>query len=819
MQAVRGVRPAQRSQSRRAWWVALATILLVIFGWPEAVAAQSGAIIFVTTLEDKISSRGGCSLQEAIYSANFDNNIAIDRINSDGSDHFITTQCVAGSGDDTIVLPSGGVFLMNKTVDDAHNPFGPTATPLITSNITIEAFGATLQYRGSAKLRAFAIGSTGHLTIQDAYIKGFLAIGGDGGNGGIGNFGGGGGGMGAGGAIYVHAGGLVVENTTFEGNGAIGGNGGKGTDFGGGGGGLGGNGVPDGFFTTCEGGAGGGGSRGNGAIFCGGHGISAFGGGGGGTVFNGVGTSGGFDCGGNGGDGGNGQAAPCPGGGGGGGGNELFVHSGDGGKGNYGGGGGGGANKGGNGGNGGFGGGGGAGWSGVFGGTSGGNGGFGGGGGVGPDGSIGGGNPGNGGMFGGNANSINGGGGAGLGGAIFNDSGSVVVRNSTFFNNFVARGVGGGAGASGAADNGADAGGAIFTVNGHLTVNDVTIAGNQSTGSGGGIVVVQTSDNPLPTSLSLDNTIIFNNGAMDLNGNLTNAANECTISGAFFTNDGAGNLIQNNDNCQGVVSTDDPHLGLLQPNGGDTPTMAISSTSPAFNAADPSTSLLTAQNGVSRPLLGGFDIGAFELCTFRPEEVCPGRIAPPPDTEPLIIQVSPTPSGGTTIPFPGNHTEPFNSVIGLSATPSNGYSFVNWSPNVAVPSNPSTTVTMDQPQTVIAYFTALPTSILGNISAKSGPSNNRDWTLSLLNNGPGGVYGATIPSFTLTQTFGAACTPVVNSALPLPVADIPPGQTGTANVFLNFTGCALTARFTATFTFSANNGAVTGSVVRANQFQ
>jgi len=806
MKTVRSTGRAQRARSRCGWWVALATILLVMLAWPGFVAASPGAIIFVTTLEDKISSTGGCSLKEAIYSANFDSNVAIAGYTDFANPHedtprVITTQCVAGSGDDIIVLPAGGVFLLSKIVEDADNPFGPTATPIVTSNITIEANGSLLEWVGSSNARAFSVGSTGSLMIENAYIKNFLAHGGNGGAGGAG------GGMGAGGAIYVHAGGLVVENSTFEGNGAVGGDGtgGPGPAVIGGGGGIGGNG---GGATSCAG-AGGGGSRGNGESICALDSTGEIGSGGGGTVFNGAGTTGGFACGGDGGGRTGGQDAPCPGGGGGGGGQNNFLGSGDGGKGNYGGGGGGGGSDGGNGGNGGFGGGGGTGWTGDFGGTRGGAGGFGGGGGAASDGTLtGDGHPGTGGMFGGDANKSNGGGGAGLGGAIFNDAGNVLVENSTFTGNFVTRGVGGSAGTPAAADNGADAGGAIFTVNGHLTVNDVTINGNQSTGSGGGIVVVQTTDNPLPTSLTLDNTIIASNGA-----------NECSTIGPSIASQGAGNLVQNNDNCQGVVSSLDPLLGPLRHNGGDTPTMAISKFSPAFNAADPTTSLLTAQNGVIRPLLGGFDIGAFELCVLNPIEVCPGAIKPPPDTEPLIIQVSPTPSGGTTNPLPGSYTEPFDSVIVLSATPNNGYTFVSWTPNTAVPGNPSTTVTMDRPQTVTATFMPLPTTMAGNIIAKSGPQNARVWTLSLLNNGPGGAYGVAIPSFALTQTFGAACTPVIGTAFPLAVSDLAPGQTGTANVTIDFTGCAAAAHFTATFTFSANAGAVSGNVVRFNQFQ
>ncbi len=76
-----------------------------------------------------------------------------------------------------------------------------------------------------------------------------------------------------------------------------------------------------------------------------------------------------------------------------------------------------------------------------------------------------------------------------MGGAIFNDSGTVIVTNSTFTGNHVARGDGGSAGAPGAADNGADAA-APFSVNGPLTIQDATISGNQSTGSAGG------GDNP-----------------------------------------------------------------------------------------------------------------------------------------------------------------------------------------------------------------------------------------------------------------------------------------------------------------------------------
>ncbi|HKH72130.1 MAG TPA: hypothetical protein VKA59_12310, partial [Vicinamibacterales bacterium] len=205
----------------------LAAALAMMFGGTRVAA---GAVIPVTSLDQKISGIGGCSLQEAIYSANYDNNIAV-KTYQGSTPVWVTTQCVPGSGDDSIVLPAGAVFLMNSIVDDADNPTGPAATPIIFSKITIWAYGSTFERNSARTFRLFAVHPQGHLTIKKAYIRGFYAQGGHGGNGG-------GGGMGAGGAIYVMYGGLVVEASTFEGNWAIGGTGGAGSS--GGGGGLGG---------------------------------------------------------------------------------------------------------------------------------------------------------------------------------------------------------------------------------------------------------------------------------------------------------------------------------------------------------------------------------------------------------------------------------------------------------------------------------------------------------------------------------------------------------------------------------------------------
>ena len=199
-----------------------------------------------------------------------------------------------GTGDDTIVLPTKSVLQMDTLVDgDAYNAYGPTATPIIFSTITIEGNGATLQWNrlNGRNVRLFAIGpasiktpnatasGTGSLTLRNVYVKGFHAKGGDGRDSG-------GGGLGAGGAIYLQGGVLVVDSSTFDGNQAVGGNGGTGGDAGGGGG-FGGNGGRFGFGPFGSNGGGGGGARGDG----GDSGRSGGTGGGGGTVFSGGSTA------------------------------------------------------------------------------------------------------------------------------------------------------------------------------------------------------------------------------------------------------------------------------------------------------------------------------------------------------------------------------------------------------------------------------------------------------------------------------------------------------------------------------------------------
>jgi hypothetical protein len=76
-------------------------------------------------------------------------------------------------------------------------------------------------------------------------------------------------------------------------------------------------------------------------------------------------------------------------------------------------------------------------------------------------------------------------------------------------------------------------------------------------------------------------------------------------------------------------------------------------------------------------------------------------------------------------------------------------------------------------------------------------------------------------SFSLTQTFGAACTPIITSPASFPAAmgNIAPAGNASIPVTIDFTGCAATARFRLVTSESANSGTVSGSFTLNNQYQ
>jgi hypothetical protein len=166
------------------------------------------------------------------------------------------------------------------------------------------------------------------------------------------------------------------------------------------------------------------------------------------------------------------------------------------------------------------------------------------------------------------------------------------------------------------------------------------------------------------------------------------------------------------DSCPDAIRGD-PALGPLQMNGGLTPTMAITDSSPAFDAGGVLSTEHTDQRGARRPQGQGFDIGAVEACVFDPKQDCFGFHAFV-FTRHLDISASPA-VGGTVSPPSGDY--PLNSVQPVTATPNAGFSFVNWIGNAASPTSASTFVAMDQDQFLTANFAGCVINVSGRGTA------------------------------------------------------------------------------------------------------
>ncbi len=501
--------------------------------------------------------------------------------------------------------------------------YGPDGLPAISSNIILQGNGATIQRDSTATndFRLFYVSgglsglAAGSLTLDNLTLQGGVAKGGDG------AANGGGGGMGAGGAVF-NQGTLSLDGVTLSGNTAQGGDGGASGSSGGGGGGIGSNANGNqggGFGGAFPGGSGGVGGAGS------------FGGGGGGGGFQANGSPGGASGGNGGGLSGLGGASDSASGGDGGGGGMGFMGNGSNG-GNFGFGGGSGLSGLGSGG-GGVGGGGGNGAGGGFGGGGGDRalGGFGGGGGSFRAGGFGGGN-------GDSGGTDVGGGGAGLGGAIFNFGGSATVTNTTLTGN-TAKGGDSLVFDGTQGDGGSGYGGAIFNLNGQLSLTFSTLAQNTviagtgaSNGTADGAVYNLAYGNTIATggavtaTTTLTDSILSNTtGGVDLINNVVNGANTNT---ATVTLSGPNLVMASSGTISGTAAlTADPQLGMPQNNGGPTPTMAITSSSPASAAGTSVVGIATDQRGFIRPPTPS--LGAFDPQATPPAPPALPRLPPP----------------------------------------------------------------------------------------------------------------------------------------------------------------------------------------------
>jgi hypothetical protein len=185
-------------------------------------------------------------------------------------------------------------------------------------------------------------------------------------------------------------------------------------------------------------------------------------------------------------------------------------------------------------------------------------------------------------------------------------------------------------------------------------------------------------------------------------------------------------------------------------------------------------------------------------------------------TEYQLTAQSSTPSGGT-VTGAGFYTAGVSAGVVALANP--GFVFTGFSGALSANSSPQILL-MDAPKTVTGTFVPTPPAVLSaNITAKSGPLNNRQWTITVSNSGPGTGYAAQLFGVMLTQTFGTLCAPVRQSPLAFPVSLGTLGVGGSAQVaaIFDFTGCASNARFTASLGSMSNGGSSDGLVQLVNQ--
>ena len=107
------------------------------------------------------------------------------------------------------------------------------------------------------------------------------------------------------------------------------------------------------------------------------------------------------------------------------------------------------------------------------------------------------------------------------------------------------------------------------------------------------------------------------------------------------------------------------------------------------------------------------------------------------------------------------------------------------------------------------------------LAAKSAASAKQTWTLTATNGDVGPAYATLIGGFTLKQTTGKSCKPVVTApgAYPISLGDLATSKSAAATFAIDFTGCASGSQFTVSVPWSSatyDTGTFTGKIVLQN---
>jgi CSLREA domain-containing protein len=178
------------------------------------------------------------------------------------------------------------------------------------------------------------------------------------------------------------------------------------------------------------------------------------------------------------------------------------------------------------------------------------------------------------------------GGPGGLGGGVAMANGKVALSHLTITSNTLGSGAGGGNATAGGGGGNGGGGGSTGAA------GSAFIGSGGAAGAGGGVANISAS------SVKVGNSIVSRNDDASCSGTITDTGH---------------NVVFGDATCPGTVA--DPQLGALQDNGGPTRTRALHAGSPALDVVPSSGSdcAATDQRGVTRPVGGACDAGAYEL--------------------------------------------------------------------------------------------------------------------------------------------------------------------------------------------------------------
>jgi hypothetical protein len=160
----------------------------------------------------------------------------------------------------------------------------------------------------------------------------------------------------------------------------------------------------------------------------------------------------------------------------------------------------------------------------------------------------------------------------------------------------------------------------------------------------------------------------------------------------------------------------------------------------------------------------------------------------------------------------------------LVAVPNPGFQFAGFTGgHLKTQLNPAA-ITMNAPTAVTGIFsTTPPASITAMLMPPTGPLHARNWTISVLNEGPGVAYDTNLVLLGFRQTAGAPCVVLpmrLNPVMfPVYVGVMPVRGMANISTTLDFTGCPPDALFTVTMVLAANGGSSGGVVRLMNQVQ